>query len=304
VPVHFANRGSLDGGQLTPWLERMGNTALFIDAHVHIYSCFDLSKFFEYASRNLAMEAGRAGPKGGYCPVLFLTEGSGQGWFTTLRETAVARPGGSVGQSGCSVSGTMESCSLAVRRGNDDPLILIQGRQIVTSERLEVLAIGTDYKFDDGSTMADTIDMVEDKGAVAVIPWGFGKWTGRRGRVLREYLCGMPGRGIFLGDNGGRPSFLPFPGLDLGGMKDRIRVMPGSDPLPFESECRRVGTYGFSVEGRMDHDRPARAIKEILLEGSAPLRPFGRHESPLRFIRNQLAMQIRRPKVRLSGGER
>jgi hypothetical protein len=71
----------------------------------------------------------------------------------------------------------------------------------------------------------------------------------------------------------------------------RIRIVPGSDPLPLPGEEQRIGAYGFTVEAALPADRPAAALL-ALLAGAAALVPYGRRERLARFVRNQLAMQI------------
>ena len=46
---------------------------------------------------------------------------------------------------------------------------------------------------------------------LAIVPWGFGKWVGKRGKALRRALESVDSRQFFLGDNSGRPKFSPTP---------------------------------------------------------------------------------------------
>lgn len=50
------------------------------------------------------------------------------------------------------------------------------GRQIVTAEKLEVLALGTDLDIDDGRPIREVLSLVTENGGLPVIPWGAGKW--------------------------------------------------------------------------------------------------------------------------------
>ena len=76
---------------------------------------------------------------------------------------------------------------MAIRPGTL-PVLVIAGRQIVSAERIEVLALGTRTQIPDGQPLAATIDAVRADGALAVLPWGFGKWWGARGRMVDAYL--------------------------------------------------------------------------------------------------------------------
>src|SRR4030095_13902120 len=63
-------------------------------------------------------------------------------------------------------------------------LLVIAGHQIVTSERIEVLAIACIENIADGLTLDATITAVRDAGAIPVLPWGVGKGSGERGRFV------------------------------------------------------------------------------------------------------------------------
>jgi hypothetical protein len=135
---------------------------------------------------------------------------------------------------------------------------------------------------------------VKECGAVPVIPWGFGKWMGTRGKIVRDLLELARKTDIFLGDNGGRPAFLPRPVHFNSAESLGIRILPGSDPLPFSSEYWRPGSFGFLVEGAMNHEHPGKDLGYILLDPNTLPKPYGKLENPYRFFRNQIAMQIRK----------
>ncbi len=100
--------------------------------------------------------------------------------------------------------------TLAVRCGSTR-LNVIAGRQLVTRERLEVLALGTTAPLRDGEPMEATLAAVRDVGAAAVLPWGVGKWLGARGAVVARVLADPAWRDVFLGDNGNRLELGPDP---------------------------------------------------------------------------------------------
>jgi len=116
-----------------------------------------------------------------------------------------------------------------------------------------------------------------------------------------------PVGGFFLGDGAGRPFFWGTPSHFREAEARGIRILPGTDPLPFPRQMGRAGSYGFLLEGTIDLTRPAEGIKTALLDPSSRLTPFGKAERALPFIRNQIAMQRRkrqRPVATSSAGTR
>ncbi len=264
---------------------------ILADAHVHIYDCFDLSVFLNAAVLNFSAEASRLDTGGRFSAVLFLTETSSDNKFNQIWESID-------GQSDkkfitdWTFHHTKESCSIYARRNDGRDLFLAAGHQIVTAENLEVLALATEKLIEDGDTLEDSIQNTINADAVPVIPWGAGKWLGRRGEILGEYLKGSHEQCLFLGDNGGRPVFWSRPSHFSLAENRGIRILPGSDPLPFEHECRKAGNYGFSIRDSISLDYPARDIKALLREPSTCINTYGQLERLLPFFRNQILMQM------------
>ncbi len=112
-----------------------------------------------------------------------------------------------------------------------------------------------------------------------------------RGKVA---LRPRPGDGFFLGDSGGRPFFWPTPSHFREAERRGIRVLAGTDPLPFPSQIGQAGSFGFRLEGVIDLSSPAGGIKAALLDPTSRLTSFGRLERALPFLRHQIAMQQRK----------
>lgn len=267
----------------------VGTKLVLADAHVHIYGCFDVPRFFGAAWTNLRRQAGERSCTG----MLLFTETVRDQWFMQLDALAErGEPVGAAAGTPWRPERTGEPESLRVLGPQGAELVAVAGRQIETAERLEVLALGTTAELRDGRPLAETVDRVRAAGALPVIPWGFGKWWGGRGALLRDYLNTAPIEDLFLGDNGGRPKLGPAPGHFGLAAARGIRILPGSDPLPLASECRRPGSYGFSVEAPVDLERPWASLKAALARPDCVPRPFGERETASRFIRNQVYMQF------------
>ena len=258
-----------------------------VDAHVHIYGCFQPTEVLDSAAANFkraAVSWPQDGPSAG---MLLLSESAGHHWFA---EQAAAG-GAELGGWRLSLLAE-ESVTLAARRG-DEMLYIVAGRQLVSEEGLEVLALMSSAQLPDGLPLRRLLEEVAAAGAVAVIPWAVGKWLGRRGRLLTALLEDAAAPAFYLGDNGGRPLFWRNPGHFRRAARAGIPVLPGSDPLPLPGEATRVGSYGFALPGlRLDARRPADSLRRGLHQG-AMVRPYGALEKPLRFFRKQLALRRR-----------
>lgn len=270
-------RGSVDEIIRGPFL---------IDAHVHLHGCFDEDRFLASAADNFAAGAREAGVPDGWTGWLLFTEVAGEHRFRDLAERGV-------GRGGWTVDATAEDASLIVGRGDAPELVLVAGRQLRARGGLEVLALGTAAEFEDGLPLAEAVDAVDASGALAVVPWGFGKWWFGRGRALAGLLdAAEPGR-LFLGDNGNRFGVLPAPALFRHAQRRSVWVLPGSDPLPLRSEADKVGRYGLVLDGAVSRATPARDLIGLLRAQAAQPRTFGRLEAMVPFVRNQVAMQLR-----------
>jgi len=259
---------------------------VIIDAHVHIHDCYEVAEFLDSAYGNFRDAAQSPGGTPPFAGVLLLTETAEADWFSRLSSCAVST-------SGWNIHGTGESCSL-IAECQGKRLAIVAGRQVAGAEDLEVLMLGTTGRVEDGRPLREVLEEAERLGAVRVVPWGPGKWFFGRGRLVGEIIRRMEGREFFLGDEGGRPGFWPTPTRFGDAARLGVRVLRGTDPLPFPWEAGRVATFGFSVEAAFDWSRPWANLRPLLSDPGVTLEPYGRLERPLRFFRNQVGMQMRK----------
>lgn len=266
---------------------------ILVDAHVHIYDCFDLTTFLDSAFINFKSKAAWQGQANHFSGFLLLAETAGDNWFQRLVSWADERrriESKSFGK--WTLHRTNENSSLWARSNGDHGIYLISGRQVVTAEKLEVLALITDRVYEDGRPLKEVIENIRSTGGIPVIPWGFGKWTGKRGSILSQMLEKVEDSEIFLGDNGGRPVFWPRPSHFRKAQAKGLRILPGSDPLPLDYEVRRVGGFGFWCSGDVDPERPAAGLKQVIFDNLIPLQVFGKRERPVRFFQNQWKIKM------------
>jgi hypothetical protein len=263
-----------------------------VDAHVHLHGCYEADSFFNHAYFNLASAAGRTAPQAARACYLLMTECESDDYFGRLRDAAGA-PGGGALLKRWALKLTDEPRSVIAEEGNRR-LYIVAGRQVACREGLEVLIIGTTQRFRDGEPIRDVLATAASLGVPHVIPWGLGKWFFQRGRLLSELLREFRKPTLFLGDEGGRPGFWPYPSHFREGAGLGVRDLPGTDPLPFPHDVSKVGRVGFRVPVDLDERRPAQSLLRVLCDGRTELDRFASLEPPLQFVRNQVAMQLRK----------
>jgi hypothetical protein len=272
-----------------------GGSALLVDAHVHLHACFDLPTFLDAAAANVRRASARHGYGTAATGCLLLTEATGVDEFGELRRLAGAEGGfaGALDGTGWSLRSTAEPGSILAHHDSGLRLFIMAGRQIATTEALEVLALLTTARFDEPLDLPGAIAEVHAAGAIPVIPWGFGKWTLRRGRWVARAVRHAP-RPLFLGDNGGRPRGLPTPRLLRQAADAATVILPGSDPLPFPDQQTRAGSRGFIAPLRLDVSTPALRLGDWLRELRVQPPMYGAGERFGVFARNQVRMQLRK----------
>ncbi len=266
---------------------------IYFDAHVHIQDIFSLDAFLKSSLDNFSQQAVDSGTVSPGTFFLLLTEGKKNDYFSMLKSELEQRSDILPGT--WQIESTHEPESLLFYH-NDWPetkLFIIAGRQIVTLEKLEVLALGTVVKFDDGMPIVDTVRSVQEQQGLAVLPWGAGKWLGKRGTIIDKLVATENPERLFVGDNGGRPVFWPTPGTFAVAAKRGIRLLPGSDPLPLAREEQRAGSFGGFFEGECSPTTPFADLKVLLADQDLAIKPFGKNQGSCRFFRTQIALRLK-----------
>lgn len=280
----------------------VGGNTILVDAHVHIYECFEPGDLFEAATQNFSKAATTLGIRGKVSGVLLLTETSSDDWFRQARDRAKKNRQILDTDSDWELHLTPGSEAFLVTRkksgrGQESQsdymqVYIVAGRQIVTAEGLELLALATNHTFEDGLSIVSTLKAVRSCGAIPVFPWAVGKWLGNRGKILTSLLSRDSDGGLFLGDNSGRPVFWRNPSHFKLARALNMAVLPGTDPLPIAKESKRVGSFGFAVKGSLSKEQPVDDIKQLLLAKETSIQSYGQLESPWRFFVNQIRLRL------------
>lgn len=255
---------------------------MLVDTHVHFHRQHEPAKVLHHAAEHFERHQQAGGVNSPWRGCLMLTEPAGEARFARFRDGKETVPG-------WDVRPMEEASSLRFQRADGVALTVTAGRQIVTAEGLEVLGLGVDDSIEDGQAIDAAIEQVRAARGVAVIPWGFGKWTGRRRRLVSRAVAEH--EDVWLGDNGGRWRWLGWPRETRQQAQDQDRVLAGSDPLPLTQEAAKAGRYATLIPGKVDPARPFASFRVGLQCRAGDLCHVGELERLGRFVRAQWAMQ-------------
>jgi hypothetical protein len=258
-----------------------------VDFHLHFYRNYDEKIFWPALCANLDRGASSlAAAAGPLERVALLTEADGCDMFS--RWLARTEPGPSAYE----FKATAEPHALALCQGDERRLLIIKGRQIVSAERLEVLTAGAAPAIPDGRPLPAIVGELTAAGALAIIPWGAGKWLGKRGRLVRETVGRLDAPTLFLADNPARPWFWPAPRL-FRTLSERGRaVLRGSDPLPLPGEEKRAGAFASLLSGDFDPTRPLASLTAMLLTQGGAVQGMGQRDSLAAFFWRQARLRL------------
>jgi hypothetical protein len=258
-----------------------GWTASPVDGHVHLHHLSFVARTLDAARGNFERISGR---HEGIQGVLLLTQAASEHVFEEMENAR-------------SVEGwRFETAALEpqtlIARQNGSALAVVCGRQVRARGGLEVLALGTKQEFADNQSFGETLKAVRSSDALAAIPWGFGKWLGKRGVEVQQSLQAAGKRALYVGDNASRLALWGSPALIRASEQQGFRVLPGTDPFPFGGDYRRVGGFGFFAETSIDEKAPWASLRSWLNELEQSPASFGRALGPVKFVVNQLGIQI------------
>ena len=251
------------------------NTSLVIDAHVHLYPNFNLETAFTSAINNLQ----RLGGNSASVYALLLTERSDCSQFEELAQKQNIGPFKIINETGL----------LRLQSANRPDLLLFPGRQIVSSEALEVCSLTSTFSAPDRKfTCVELIQQIQAAGGVAALNWAPGKWLFKRSRVVRHVIDTIDPRTALIGDTSMRPVFWPLPNLMAYARRIGWRFVAGSDPLPFSGEEHLLATYACTLTSDWDESKPLASIRTGLLNPAVAITSVGKRSGAFQFLGRQV----------------
>lgn len=201
-----------------------------LDTHLHLYPCFNLplafNQFLDNTSR-LGAQATR---------VACLAERYDCQYYQSIAS-------GEMLPDGFKLQEVSENQVSLARNTDDLSLNLIPGRQIISQEKIEILALGCEEIIEDGQPALDVIYQIIQLGQVPVLPWSPGKWFGARGELIKKLITELEPGDFLVGDTPLRPYGWTTPDLMKLAISRGYSVVAGSDPLPFSGEEKWLGAY-------------------------------------------------------------
>lgn len=261
-----------------------------MDGHVHIYERDWVTVVLDAANANFRRAARTAGKEPGY-GLLLLADPRSLPAFDWLGELPAKNSGSGPRPGGWSVATRPDEYTIHLVSEAGVPIAVISGRQIISSENLEVLVFPRSVggqEFDDARSL---VCRALAANGLAILPWGVGKWLGSRGRLIREILDSGPGRRLTVSDNGGRPAIWRHVGLLRQARTQGIANIAGSDPFPVRGEIERIGSYGVHLPAAVDSSWTSEQFLDLLCNEA--LECYGKQLGIADFIAKQTALRRR-----------
>lgn len=249
---------------------------MMADTHVHIYPFHDAAAAVGSLRANLA-----SGSSGTPC-LAFLAERYDCSFFDTVfaDQTIPGLPNSSV-------TG-LENCILVEEKGAPD-VYLFAGRQVITSERIEILSLLSQAPIADGMPADLVLEEIEKNKGLAVLSWAPGKWLFKRKKVVERLIDkALPGS-LFIGDTTLRPIGWTEPVLMKKAREKGLTVLAGSDPLPFSGEETVLGRYGIRFSGDLLAQDPAGSISHLFSQPGFTPEVIGRRGDPITTFKRLLS---------------
>ncbi|WP_153637453.1 hypothetical protein [Marinobacter salsuginis] len=265
---------------------------VLVDTHVHYHSFCSVTEFFDCAWENLWNAAASFDESANFIGILCLLETRGSSRFGEIRDAAQGKSAFGKWR----IDTIFDGRFLAAEGEGGAKVYVVPGSQIVTKENLEVLIIGPSDDVPHEQPLTFYLQQYSSSHLV-IIPWGFGKWLGKRGLVLKQAMYQLAQLEYVLGDSSGRPNCWQRIAQFEDAKRLGKHILSGSDPLPVAGQQRKVGIYGAAFYSDQRAEGLVRNLRETIL--GLPLdevRPFGHSDGLFDFIFSQFLLRLNRIK--------
>ncbi len=238
------------------------------DTHIHLYPTYNL----ELALGSLIQNLRNILP--GATNLAFFVERHDCHFFSQLRESK-----GGKTFTDFELNTDHHEDVITISKDDKNYLYLFPGRQIKTSEGIELLSLTTDQLIEDDLPADTVIQQILDAGGVPVISWAPGKWFFQRGKVIKRLIEQMHPNKVLIGDTSLRPTIWMKPYLMRKAEKIGYKIVAGSDPLPFSGEEVQLGTFGSQIDGEFNEQEPVNSVRSLLTDPEIRIESIGRRNT-------------------------
>lgn len=258
---------------------------LVVDTHIHYYPLYRREVFIYSLFQNLA------GHNNSAVNAAFLIDSLGyDAW--SLVENFEDLP--------CLVR--RDDACLRIKQQGYGELLLFTGKQIVTREGVELLALFLNKEIKSGLAIYDTITKITDMGGIPVLPWSPGKWLFTRGKIVRNLINEVDPGKVLIGDTSLRPSSGFIPSMFRLAKHKGFKIVCGTDPLPVKGEEKLIGSYASVVETDFDMAKPVESMRSCLLDPDTAFDSSGERGSWLNVTKRILKHSFNRKKYLVNNG--
>lgn len=268
------------------------SSTFLVDSHCHLHDINDLGTVLDHAAISFHKAAEQNNIVPGWLGVLVFTDSAKSTSFSHIRVMASSGDEQRLKVDDWNIELTDEDCSMKAENSKGVTIFICAGQQIVTAERLELLSLFKATRIADAYPVKDCISQVQDQGGLPVLPWGVGKWLGKRGKIVSQLIKTSRPGSLFLGDNSARPKSWARVGQFAQAEKLGIPILRGTDPLDVKKKTKWGGEFGFIVAGTLLENRPAESLRILLKDSGTKIRNYGELNSTKNFFVDQLSLRF------------
>lgn len=260
---------------------------ILIDTHSHFHNKFEADIFFNCAWNNFArvfMDKGSDKNPGNGVFILLLLFQSGVNISKRLTEILI-------NSHEWQIQGETGDSFFKLESNQGKVLFIAGGYQLISREKIELLQLFPVEFASENIPAAEMADSLIKNDQIVIIPWGFGKWTGKRGKIVKKIF---ENKQVLAADTLNRGTLWPYPKLLKFAQARNHNILIGTDPLPLKSEVHKTGLSGIYLFDEFDFENPAAYLKKIFKKKPPVYKIYSKNISMFRFIFVQVYMQIRK----------
>jgi hypothetical protein len=173
----------------------------------------------------------------------------------------------------------------------NNQLLIFRGRQFASIEGLEVLSLFCSPQMQEKLTAKEYCQSIIEQGGLVAFSWAFGKWSGKRGELIKELCLKYTDKQVIILDSKLRPKLLPLPKQMIELKNAGYKLFYGSDPLPLAWHQGNILSFGTSFDQDFNPELTDENMRDLILSPKS-YASFGKRTTLIQFIIDQLALRF------------